>query len=94
MALRDEEERILAEIEHQLAEQEPALDHRLDELRPVRFSGAVLGAGAVLASLAAGLMSMIFGAQTGSPLFIVVGVLLATVVPTGVLWRAWIRRLR
>ncbi|WP_158891095.1 DUF3040 domain-containing protein [Amycolatopsis anabasis] len=93
MALHDEEQRRLAEIELRLAEENPRLAQRLAELRPIRISGTILAVVAVVGALTIGLTMMTFGAQSSSLILMVLGALLAVVVPTAAVWRCWLHRL-
>jgi hypothetical protein len=93
MALHGEEQRRLSEIERQLAEENPRLAQRLAELRPMRISGVVLAVLGVLCSPVVGLLVLTAAAQTHSPFLMVIGTIPAAVVPTAILWRAWLHRL-
>ncbi|WP_040407335.1 DUF3040 domain-containing protein [Amycolatopsis nigrescens] len=94
MTLHDEEQRRLAEIERRLAEDDPRLADRLAELRPMRLPAAVVGVLGILTTIAAGLVVMVLGAQQSSPVLIVIGTLLVAGVPTLIVWRLWLHRIR
>lgn len=93
MALHDEEQRRLSEIERALAEENPRLDQRLSELRRMRLPGVVLAVLGALCSMVAGLFVMVAGAQTHSSFLIVFGTVLTSGIPTLVVWRTWLRKL-
>ncbi|GHF55862.1 putative membrane protein YdbT with pleckstrin-like domain [Amycolatopsis bartoniae] len=94
MALHDEEQRRLAEIERQLAEENPRLAQRLSELRPMRIPGVVVALLGALCSIVAGLFVMTAGAQSHAAFLIVFGAVLTSGVPTAIIWRTWLHRLR
>lgn len=94
MALHGEEQRRLSEIERQLAEENPRLAQRLSELRPMRISGVVLAVLGVLCAPAVGLLVLTAAAQAHSPFLMVLGTVLAAVVPTAIIWRTWLHKLR
>lgn len=94
MALHGEEQRRLSEIERQLAEENPRLAQRLAELRPMRITGVVLAILGVFLSPVAGLFVLVAAAETHSAFLIALGTVLATAVPTAILWRTWLHRLR
>jgi DUF3040 family protein len=94
MALHGEEQRRLSEIERQLAEENPRLAQRLAELRPKRIPTVVLAIFAALCSPVIGLFVLVAAAQTQSPFLMVLGTILASVVPTAILWQGWLRRRR
>ncbi|GAA5161973.1 MULTISPECIES: DUF3040 domain-containing protein [Amycolatopsis] len=94
MALHGEEQRRLTEIERQLAEENPRLAQRLAELRPMRVPSVVLAALGALCSMVAGLFILVAGAQAQSGFLLVLGTVLTSGVPTAVLWRMWLHRLR
>jgi hypothetical protein len=94
MALHGEEQRRLSEIERQLAEENPRLAQRLAELRPMRIPGVVLAVLAALCSPVIGLVVLVAAAQTHSPFLMVLGTLLAAAVPTAIIWRSGLHRLR
>lgn len=93
MALHDEEQRRLSEIERALAEENPRLDQRLSELRRVRLPGALLAVLGALCAIVAGEFLMVAGAQVHSSFLIVFGTVLTSGVPTAVVWRTWLHRL-
>lgn len=94
MALHGEEQRRLSEIERQLAEENPRLAQRLAELRPMRIPNVVLAVlGALFASMI-GLFVLVAAAQTHAPVLMVFGTVLTSLVPTLIIWRTWLHRLR
>lgn len=93
MALHDEEQRRLSEIERALAEENPRLDQRLSQLRGMRLPGVVLALLGALCSIAAGLFVMVAGAQTHSPFLMVFGTVFTSGLPTLIIWRLWLRKL-
>ncbi|WP_236790598.1 DUF3040 domain-containing protein [Amycolatopsis sp. GM8] len=94
MALHGEEQRRLTEIEQQLAEENPRLAQRLSELRPMRIPSVVLAVIGAVCSVVAGLFIMVAGGQSHNGFLIVFGTVLTCVVPTAILWRTWLYRLR
>ncbi|KAA9156436.1 DUF3040 domain-containing protein [Amycolatopsis acidicola] len=94
MALHGEEQRRLSEIERQLAEENPRLAQRLAELRPMRIPSVVLAILGALCSIACGLFLMVAGAQAHTSFLIVFGTVLCIGVPTAIVWRTWLYRLR
>jgi len=93
MALHGEEQRRLSEIERQLAEENPRLAQRLAELRPMRIPGVVLAVLGALCSMVAGVFILVAGAQTQQLFLMILGTVLASGVPTAILWRLWLHRL-
>jgi hypothetical protein len=93
MALRDEEQRQLAEIERRLAADDPRLAQRLARLRPLGLPRTVLGIVGVLAAFVTGLVIVIIGAETTSLATGIAGVIIAVGFPTLIIWRFWLRRL-
>lgn len=83
MALPDDEQRRLAEIERALAEDDPRLARRLGHGRqPVSSrSLAALITGSVL-MLGTGLVIIVVGAGLGTPMVSVIGVVIAVIVPS------------
>ncbi|PRX47299.1 Protein of unknown function (DUF3040) [Prauserella shujinwangii] len=94
MALRDEEQRQLAEIEQRLVEDDPHLAQRLAKLRPFALGRAGLVVLSVVAALVVGLIVIATGSELDSPALVVLGAALAAGVPTAVIWRLWLRKLR
>jgi hypothetical protein len=94
MALHDEEQRQLAEIERRLAEDDPRLARRLATFRPMQSLALVASIAGLLASVACGLTAMVFGVLLSSPVLIIVGTLLAVFLPTAIGWRLWLRHRR
>jgi hypothetical protein len=94
MALHDEEQRQLAEIERRLVEDDPRLARRLATLRPMQSLALVASIAGLLASVVCGLTAMVFGVLLSSPVLIIVGTLLAVFLPTAIGWRLWLRRRR
>lgn len=93
MALHDEEQRQLAEIERRLAEDDPRLAERLAALRPAGFAGPMLTAACLVILFVFGLAVIAIGAEISSPVLGILGIVLAVVVPTVIVWRKWLRRL-
>ncbi|PXY20366.1 DUF3040 domain-containing protein [Prauserella sp. PE36] len=94
MALHDEEQRQLEEIERRLAEDDPRLAQRLEKLRPLGVSRIGLAILGMLALFVGGLVTIAIGAEISSPVLGIVGVVLAVGLPTVIIWRLWLRRLR
>lgn len=84
MALRDDEQRTLTEIERHLVEEDPRLAHRFVE-RPAAGSLASVIAGVVL-TFGAGLAVLASGIRLASPALVLVGVIVTTAVPALVGW--------
>jgi len=90
MALPEDEQRRLAEIEAGLAEDDPRLARRLGSGQAVTVGSlAALIVGAIL-MLGAGVIIIVSGARLGAPLVIAIGVLIAVIVPATV----WLVRRR
>ncbi|MFD2474810.1 DUF3040 domain-containing protein [Amycolatopsis silviterrae] len=81
MALPDDEQRKLDEIERFLTEENPALAHRFAEARPPGIGSLLWTAGGMLALLATGLVITCVGIQHADPLVIGAGALLTALVP-------------
>lgn len=94
MALPDEEQRQLAEIERRLAEEDPRLAQRLARLRPLALSSTAVAVFVALMCFVVGLIVVAVGTQLGSLPVGVVGAVVGVGVPTLVVWRLWLRRLR
>lgn len=94
MALRDDEQRRLAEIERGLAEDDPKLAHRLSELGADRLPRQILAFIGMMTSFVAGLAVIGFGAKVGMWPLSVLGVVLVVVVPATTTWRVWLREWR
>lgn len=94
MALHGEEQRRLSEIERRLAEENPRLAQRLAELRPMRIPSVVLATLGTLCAVVSGLFILVAAAQAHSPFLIALGTALTAGVPTAILWRTWLYRLR
>ncbi|MBK1786396.1 DUF3040 domain-containing protein [Prauserella cavernicola] len=94
MALHDKEKKELAEIERRLAEDDPRLAQRLEKLRPRGAARIGLALLAMLALFVGGLTTIATAAEMSSPVLAVVGVVLAVGIPTGIIWRLWLRKLR
>ncbi|TVT56829.1 DUF3040 domain-containing protein [Amycolatopsis rhizosphaerae] len=76
-----EETRQLAEIQRQLTKEDPALARLLATGRPAASADFVIVLGAMLASFAGGLLSLLLGALVSSAVMLVSGVILVAVVP-------------
>ncbi|TVT51816.1 DUF3040 domain-containing protein [Amycolatopsis rhizosphaerae] len=94
MALHGEEQRRLSEIERQLAEENPRLAQRLAELRPMRIPTVVLAIFGALCSMVSGLFILVAAAQVHSGFLMALGTALASGVPTAILWRTCLYRVR
>ncbi|MEU6646374.1 DUF3040 domain-containing protein [Saccharomonospora sp. NPDC046836] len=94
MALRDEEQRQLAEIEQRLTKDDPQLAQRLAKLSPLGFSRVGLAVVSMLVLFVIGLAVIAIGAELSAPAVWSCGIVLAVVVPTLIIWRLWLRRLR
>lgn len=94
MALRDEEQRQLAEIERRLAEDDPRLAQRLSRLRPFALSSTALAVAALLVCFVVGLAVVAVGTEIGSLPVGIVGAIVGVGLPTLLIWRLWLRRLR
>lgn len=93
MSLRDDEQRRLAEIERRLSEEDPHLARRLATLRPFGPSRVALGIAVMVVSLVAGLVIAALGSELNSVPVGIVGVALAIILPTVLIWRLWLRKL-
>ncbi len=88
MALPDDEQRRLGEIERELAEQDPQLARRFARRQPMTAGTlAALLSGALLL-LASGIILIVMGVRLGVPAVVMIGVVLALVLPAMV----WTRR--
>ncbi|MFF5992817.1 DUF3040 domain-containing protein [Prauserella flavalba] len=94
MALHDEEQKQLEEIERRLAEDDPRLAQRLEKLRPLGLSRIGLAILLMLVLFVSGLATIAIGAEISSPVLGVLGVVLAVGLPTAIIWRLWLRKLR
>jgi hypothetical protein len=94
MTLHGEEQRRLSEIERQLAEENPRLAQRLAELRPMRIPTVVLAILGALCSMVSGMFLLVAAAVAQVPFLMALGTVLTSVVPTAILWRTWLYRLR
>ncbi|MEU3272055.1 DUF3040 domain-containing protein [Saccharomonospora sp. NPDC006951] len=94
MALHDEEQRQLAEIERRLAEDDPQLAQKLTRLRPFGMPRAGIALITMFASFVLGLAVVAIGAEVGSFVLGIIGIVLAVGLPTVLIWRLWLRRLR
>ncbi|TNC28036.1 DUF3040 domain-containing protein [Amycolatopsis alkalitolerans] len=82
------EARRLAEIQHHLTNDDPALARLLATGRATASGGFVAVLGGMLASFAAGLLLLLLGAQLRSSTLLAVGVLLVVVIPAVlIVWR-------
>lgn len=81
MALQDDEQRLLAAIERALLKDDPQLASLFAEqprVSPATFAGAVVG---TVLMLSAGSAFMVIGVKLAAPALIVLGGILAIVVP-------------
>jgi Flp pilus assembly protein TadB len=88
MALPDDEQRRLAEIERGLAEDDPRLARRFAQGSPATrgaFPAVITAAGLMLGT---GLVIIVVGFRLGAPLVIVIGAIIAVIVPA----LAWLAR--
>lgn len=82
MALPEDEQRRLAEIESGLAEEDPRLARRFSRGRqPVAASTLVAVIVSAVLMLGAGVVVMVFGARLDAPLVVVIGGIIAVAVP-------------
>lgn len=80
--------RRLAEIQHHLSETDPGLARLLATGRLSAAGSAVAVLGAMLSSLAVGLLLLALGAQLAVPVMLAAGVLFVVVVPAVlIVWR-------
>ncbi|EID53012.1 DUF3040 domain-containing protein [Saccharomonospora xinjiangensis] len=94
MALRDDEQRRLAEIERRLSEDDPRLARRLAHLGSAYLSRSIVTFVALCACFVAGLALVAAGTQLRFWPVSIIGIVLAVGVPTVVTWRVWLRGLR
>lgn len=95
MALRDEEIRALAQIQRQLAVEDPRFVARLRRRRSlIRVPKRVLLAAALLVTYSVGLLGIIIGVTLSSAFFTAVGALVTAGFPVVVARRAWRSRRR
>jgi hypothetical protein len=93
MALRDDEKRQLAEIEHRLAEDDPRFAAKLsvDPKTAGALRKAMLVA-LVLATWVVGLTIIVLGVALSLPILVVVGAPVVAAVPVRIGWLAWRER--
>jgi hypothetical protein len=94
MALHGDEQRRLSEIERQLAEENPRLAQRLAELRPMRIPSVVMSILGALCSIVAGIFILVAAAQAHATFLLGLGTAFTVGVPTAIVWRTWLYRLR
>ncbi|GAB2960388.1 DUF3040 domain-containing protein [Saccharothrix stipae] len=95
MALQDHEERALAEIEQQLADDDPRFVARLGRKRSwIRTSRRVAYAAALVSTYLTGLLVVIAGVTLPSVILIVLGSAVTAVFPVLTAARAWRARRR
>lgn len=81
MALPDDEQRRLAEIERGLAEDDPRLARRFAHGQPATAGAFAAMIATALLMLGTGLAVIVAGARLGTPLVIVIGAIIAAIVP-------------
>ncbi|QQQ74019.1 DUF3040 domain-containing protein [Saccharothrix sp. 6-C] len=90
MALRDDEKRALAQIQRQLADDDPRFVARLSRKGSLfRIPRRVLFTAALLTTYAVGLLAIVIGVTLPSALLVIVGALVTAGFPTAVAVRAW-----
>ncbi|XVS61588.1 DUF3040 domain-containing protein [Actinosynnema sp. CA-299493] len=90
MALRDDEKRALAQIQRQLADDDPRFVARLSRKRSLfRIPQRVLFTAALLTTYVVGLLAIITGVALSSAFLVVAGALVTAGFPTAVAVRAW-----
>ncbi|QFZ21141.1 DUF3040 domain-containing protein [Saccharothrix syringae] len=90
MGLSDHEQRALAEIERQLAADDPRFAARLARARSaVRVPKPVRSAVVLLAAYSLGLVTIIAGVTLASPALITLGAVITAALPVRVAVRAW-----
>ncbi|MEU4445952.1 DUF3040 domain-containing protein [Actinosynnema sp. NPDC050801] len=95
MALQDHEERALAEIEQQLADDDPRFVARLGRKRSwIRTSRRVAHAAALVSTYLVGLLVVIAGVTLPSVVLIVLGAAVTAAFPVLTATRAWRGRRR
>jgi hypothetical protein len=95
MALQDHEERALAQIERQLADDDPRFVARLARTRSwLRIPRRVLFASALVLTYALGLLIIIAGVTLPSVILVVLGSLVTAAFPVAAGRRAWRERPR
>ena len=87
MALPEDEQRRLGEIERRLTEDDPQLARRLATRRP-RTAGSIAALIAGVSMLACGVAVIQAGAALGSPAVMIIGAVIAVIVPA----IAWLAR--
>lgn len=90
VGLQDHEKRALAQIERQLADDDPRFVARLNRRRSrIRIPQRVLFTAALLTTYLVGLLTIITGVTLSSTFLIVLGALVTAAFPTAVATRAW-----
>jgi hypothetical protein len=93
MGLTDHEERALAQIERQLADDDPRFVARLARTRPLsRVPRRVLFGAALCLVYSVGLLTIIAGATLQSAVLIAIGSAVTVAYPVAVAVRAWQER--
>lgn len=87
MALRNDEQRILAEIERALVEEDPGLALGFAEWRVVMLGSLVAVVIGVVLMLWGGLVIMVIGVHLASPVLIIIGGIVAAAFPAMAGWR-------
>ncbi|NUT47277.1 MAG: DUF3040 domain-containing protein [Saccharothrix sp.] len=95
MGLREHEERALAQIQQQLADDDPRFAARLTRARlKMRIPRRVLFAAALLGTYLLGLTTIVLGVALASVFLVVVGSAVTAAFPVVVAARAWRGRSR
>lgn len=91
MALRDQERRLLAEIEQGLAEGDPLFVATCTELssRVGKATRVIRFVVVLLAAYVVGLTAVVGGVVLSSAVLVVLGGALTACIPVAVGWRAW-----
>ncbi|QRP42931.1 DUF3040 domain-containing protein [Amycolatopsis sp. FDAARGOS 1241] len=85
VGIDDYEKKTLNDIERQLTRESPRLEQSFAEFRPIPSAVASTGP-SVLTLLATGLLAMVAGVELSSPVMIITGTLMTTVVPAVLEW--------
>ncbi|WP_367127688.1 DUF3040 domain-containing protein [Saccharothrix sp. HUAS TT1] len=93
MGLREHEQRALAQIQQQLADDDPRFAARLTRGRAVlRVPRRVLLGAVLVGTYVLGLLGIVVGTALSSPLLIALGAVVTAALPVRVAARAWRER--
>lgn len=91
MALRDQEKRQLAEIEHGLAQEDPRFAATLNKLNAKvhPLSALIRATALLLATYLVGLTTIVGGVWLSSAFLVVLGAAVTASMPVLVTWKVW-----